>query len=82
MVTRSEPQTLRDAHAVVADLRPAPDAQLSVWLKFHQGNARMYKAVSDVDRGHHHEAVYWANYEERKASDISAGFRTKDATTD
>ena len=32
----------------------------------------MYEAVADVDRGHHHEALYWAGYEERQAGEVSA----------
>jgi hypothetical protein len=32
----------------------------------------LYKAIADVDRGHHHEALYWAGYEERQAGEISA----------
>ncbi|HUR04457.1 MAG TPA: AMED_5909 family protein [Nonomuraea sp.] len=67
-----EPRTLRAAHDVVTSRRPKPDANLSVWLVFHQSNARMYEVISDVDRGHHHEALYWADYERRKAAEVSA----------
>ncbi|MEQ0561723.1 AMED_5909 family protein [Amycolatopsis sp. NEAU-NG30] len=37
------------------------------------------KAVADVDRGHHHEALYWAGYEERKAGEISAELHAEEA---
>jgi hypothetical protein len=67
-----ELKTLRDAHEVVMERRPPRDANLSIWLAFRLANARMYKAIADVDRGHHHEALYWAGYEERKAGEISA----------
>ncbi|MFI7119672.1 AMED_5909 family protein [Amycolatopsis sp. NPDC049868] len=68
----NEPQTLRDAHALVSARRPKPGANLETWLKFHQANARMYRAVSDVDRWHHHELKYWVAYEECKAEEVAA----------
>ncbi|WP_233620361.1 AMED_5909 family protein [Amycolatopsis sp. WAC 01416] len=68
----NEPQTLKDAHAVASARRPKPGSNLETWLKFHQANARMYRAVSDVDRGHHHELRYWVGYEERKAEEVAA----------
>jgi hypothetical protein len=71
-VPKAELKTLRDAHEVVLERRPAPDANPSVWLAFRLANARLYKAIADVDRGHHHEALYWVGYEERKAGEISA----------
>ncbi|WP_083920525.1 AMED_5909 family protein [Amycolatopsis decaplanina] len=68
----NEPQTLRDAHAVASARRPKPGANLTAWLKFHQANARMYQAVSDVDRWHHHELKYWVGYELGKAEEVAA----------
>lgn len=67
-----EPQTLKDAHTVASARRPKPGSNLSAWLNFHQANARMYYEVSDVDRGHHHELLYWAGYEQRKAKEVAA----------
>lgn len=81
-VHRTEPKTLRDAHEVVMDRRPSKDANPSVWLAFRLGNARLYKAVADVDRGHHHEALYWAGYEERKAGEISAELQAEGTPAD
>lgn len=72
------PRTLREAHDFVSSRRPAPDADSSAWKVFHQQNARIYEHVSDVDRGHHHEALYWFAYEHRKAAECS-GKSTKDA---
>jgi hypothetical protein len=40
----------------------------------------MYEKVADVDRGHHHEALYWAGHERRRAGEVSAkiqGVRSK-----
>ena len=71
-VPKVEPRTLRDAHEVVMERRPPMDANLSVWLAFRLSNVRLYRAIADVDRGHHHEALYWAGYEERQAAEISA----------
>jgi hypothetical protein len=71
-VAKAEPKTLWDAHEVVMERRPPKDANPSVWLAFRLGNARLYKTIADVDRGHHHEALYWAGYEERQAGEISA----------
>ena len=80
VVGEQRPQTLRDAHAVAAARRPQAEAGMSEWLSFHQANARMYREVSDVDRGHHHELRYWVGYEERKAEEIAA--RIRSATDD
>jgi hypothetical protein len=30
-------------------------------------NERMYRAVADEDRWHHHESMCWVGYEERKS---------------
>ncbi|MGW3966847.1 AMED_5909 family protein [Amycolatopsis sp. NPDC005003] len=72
MAKPTEPRTLRAAHEIATERLPAPDANPAVWLAFRQSNARMYEKVADVDRGHHHEALYWAGYERRKAGEVSA----------
>ncbi len=79
---KAEPETLREAHEVVMDRRPANNANPSVWLAFRLGNARLYRVIADVDRGHHHEALYWAGYEERQAGEISAEFQAERRSTD
>ncbi|MFF4594967.1 AMED_5909 family protein [Amycolatopsis sp. NPDC001319] len=71
MTTMAEPTTLLEAHDVANARRPAPGANASAWLAFHQANARMYRAVAGVDRWHHHEANYWAGFEERQATAVS-----------
>ncbi|WP_370968581.1 AMED_5909 family protein [Amycolatopsis sp. cg9] len=81
-VRKGEPKTLLDAHEVVMDRRPPNDANPPVWLAFRLGNARLYKAVADVDRGHHHEALYWAGYEERNAGEISAELQAEGTPAD
>lgn len=81
-MSKGEPKTLRDAHEVVMERRPANGANPSVWLAFRLGNAGLYKAIADVDRGHHHEALYWSGYEERKAREISAELQAEGKSAD
>jgi hypothetical protein len=77
-VAKTEPKTLRDAHEVVMERRPPNGASPSVWLASRLGNARLYTAIADVDRGHHHEALYWAGYEERQAAELRTGGKPAD----
>ena len=79
---RVEPKTLREAHEVVMERRPSKDANPSAWLAFRLGNARLYKAVADIDRSHHHEALYWAGHEERKADEISTELQAEGKSAD
>ncbi|UUV35784.1 hypothetical protein NQK81_20845 [Amycolatopsis roodepoortensis] len=74
---RNEPQTLKDAHDVAAATRPLPGASLTTWLKWRQANAKMYRAVSDVDRFHHHEIRYWVAHEDGKAEELAARIRAE-----
>ncbi|MFD9892859.1 AMED_5909 family protein [Amycolatopsis sp. NPDC059027] len=73
IVSKGEPKTLWEAHEVVMKRRPRGNAKSSDWVAFRLGNARLYEAVADVDRGHHHEALYWADYEQRQAEEIQTG---------
>jgi len=41
----------------------------------------MYREVSDVDRGHHHELRYWVGYEERKAEEVAAEIQKRRVET-
>jgi hypothetical protein len=59
--------TLAKAHEVLFSLRPAQEAKPELWREYHLRCARVYAQVADVDRGHHHEAVYWAGREHRRA---------------
>jgi len=58
-----------------------PGANLSAWLRWHQANARMYRDVSDVDRGHHHELRYWVGYEDRKAEEVATEIQKRKSET-
>jgi hypothetical protein len=64
------PQTLFHAHDDVMKRRPSPNATLVVQRKFHQDNKRLYEMVSDIDRAHHHEILYWVAYERQKVEEL------------
>ncbi|WP_233573995.1 AMED_5909 family protein [Amycolatopsis panacis] len=72
MTTKTDPTTLREAHDSAMKRRPAADAGTATWLTFHRENARMYRAVADTDRWHHHEATYWANREDAEAERLAS----------
>jgi hypothetical protein len=70
--------TLRDAHEVLRRLRPKQDAPLSEWLAFRRTSAALYTEIADIDRFHHHEALYWANREQEEVNSITTQLRTKE----
>ncbi|MEC3978617.1 AMED_5909 family protein [Amycolatopsis sp. H20-H5] len=72
---RSGPRTLTEAHGDVVKRRPGDSATAVQWQKFHQQNKRVYQAVADIDRGHHHELLYWVEYEQRKVEDLTEQIR-------
>ncbi|WP_255638365.1 AMED_5909 family protein [Amycolatopsis sp. DSM 110486] len=59
------PTTLYGAHQWAQSRYPPPDAPPSTVIAFHQENKRMYERIADMDRGHHHEALYFVGYEQR-----------------
>jgi hypothetical protein len=75
-----EPKTLRAAHEFVTKVMPAPMAPLAEWLEFRRRSAAVYARVADVDRGHHHEALYWAERELKVAEELVEQIRS-DAKT-
>jgi hypothetical protein len=70
-----EVRTLKDAHEVVQRLRPKSNAPLSEWLAFRRASVALYTQVADVDRFHHHEALYWAQREQETADTIATQIR-------
>lgn len=74
--------TLRGAHELMPRLMPAPTAPRKEWLAFRRRSAAIYKHVADVDRGHHHEALYWAELETAVANELQQQIDTagKDGT--
>ncbi|WP_245787104.1 AMED_5909 family protein [Amycolatopsis saalfeldensis] len=65
-------EKLADAHDDAERRRPEQTAMPSKWIAFHRANARMYERVADIDRGHHHEALYWADRERRNVDEVEA----------
>jgi len=41
-------------------------------LRITSGRRRLYTELAEIDRGHHHECLYWAEREQEKAKQISA----------
>lgn len=63
--------TLKDAHEALTKLMPAPDAAPAVLRDFYLRSAAVYAMVAEIDRGHHHEALYWAHRERKKGEQIA-----------
>lgn len=70
------PATLAHAHELMPRLMPASTAPRSEWLAFRRRSAAIYKHVADVDRGHHHEALYWAELETAVANELEQQIAT------
>jgi hypothetical protein len=68
----TQPRTLADAHHAAASIRPPQTAPLADWLTYHQQSAAMYAEVAEIDRGHHHEALFMAEQARQKAKEIKA----------
>jgi hypothetical protein len=72
------PQTLVEAHQALARIRPGRQAPLAEWLAYYQRSAAMYAEVAEIDRGHHHESLYWADHERDRAKEILAQVSTSE----
>ncbi|MBB5806646.1 hypothetical protein F4560_006414 [Saccharothrix ecbatanensis] len=64
--------SLKDAHEALVRVMPAPDAEPAVRRAFFLRSAEVYARVAEIDRGHHHEALYWAKREREKGEAIAA----------
>jgi hypothetical protein len=64
------PHTLAEAYEAVDAIRPAQTASLSERLAYHQQSAAVYAEVAEIDRGHHHEALFMAEQERQHAKEI------------
>jgi hypothetical protein len=64
------PRTLTAAHHALARIRPKSTASLERWLAYYQRSAALYAEIAEIDRGHHHEALYWAEHERERANEI------------
>lgn len=72
---RAVPTRLMQAHEVLSRERPAEGSAPGVWLAYYRHSAQVYATVAEIDRGHHHEALYWSSREERKAREIEDRLR-------
>lgn len=70
-------QTLMKAHEALSALMPPPDAPAAVRRAYHQRSSEVYAAIAEIDRGHHHEALYWADRERRKALELDQPLTTR-----
>jgi hypothetical protein len=64
------PTRLMQAHEVLSGERPNEAAKSEAWLAYYRRSAQVYATVAEIDRGHHHEALYWSSREEHKAREI------------
>jgi hypothetical protein len=65
-------QTLFQLHEVLVKLRPPETADPGRWVTYRLRSAAAYERIADIDRGHHHEAPYWAQAERKHANEIKA----------
>ncbi|MGH4026628.1 MAG: AMED_5909 family protein [Pseudonocardiaceae bacterium] len=70
------PRTLMQAHEALVRIRPKGEASLAAWQSYYERSAALYRQIAEIDRGHHHEALYWAEREQSKATEITAKIGT------
>ncbi|HEU5472040.1 MAG TPA: AMED_5909 family protein [Actinophytocola sp.] len=66
-------KTLFQVHEALGRLRPSATADVARWRAYRLRSAKAYEWIADVDRGHHHEALYWARREREQASQNTTG---------
>lgn len=66
------PRTLAEAHEALAGIRPGRQAPLAEWLAYYQQSVALYAEIAEIDRGHHHESLYWADHDRERAEEIEA----------
>ena len=69
------PRTLMEAHNALVCIRPGRDAPLVQWQAYYHRSAALYAEIAEIDRGHHHEALYWAERELEKAMLVTAAVK-------
>jgi hypothetical protein len=72
------PRTLVEAHEALAHIRPSRQAPLAEWLAYYQRSAALYAEVAEIDRGHHHESLYWADHERDRLKEIKTQIATSE----
>lgn len=71
------PKTLIQAHVELVRIHPGRDASLTAWLAYHQKSAALYAELAEIDRGHHHECLYWAERERASTEELAAQIRAQ-----
>jgi regulator of PEP synthase PpsR (kinase-PPPase family) len=66
------PRTLMQAHTALVAIRPKSTASLGAWKTYYERSVALYREIAEIDRGHHHEALYWADREQKSADEIAA----------
>ncbi|MGW5053146.1 AMED_5909 family protein [Actinokineospora sp. NPDC004072] len=67
-----EVRTLADAHRALEGLQPRSDAPAKAWEAWYREASRVYAAVAELDKNHHHEALsYWSNRTRQIADEIA-----------
>jgi hypothetical protein len=64
---QQQPKTLMELHDALVLIRPDQDAPLEQWQAYYHRSAALYTEIAEIDRGHHHEALYWAERELAKS---------------
>ncbi len=59
-------------------IRPKRDASPGQWRVFYERSVALYLEIAEIDRGHHHEALYWAEREQLKANEIVVPARVEE----
>ena len=73
------PRTLMQAHDALVVIRPKSNASLVAWKAYYERSVALYREIAEIDRGHHHEALYWAEKEQANADEITARIKAKDS---
>ncbi|WP_112264731.1 AMED_5909 family protein [Lentzea terrae] len=63
-------QSLSEAHDLLPRMMPRKNDDPAALRRFHEKSAAVYQRVAEIDRGHHHEALYWAEREARLAREL------------
>jgi hypothetical protein len=71
------PRTFMQAHEELVRIRPDQDASLAAWLAYHHKSAALYAELAEIDRGHHHECLYWAERERASAEELADRIRVQ-----
>lgn len=71
------PRTLMEAHTALVTIRPKSNASLAAWKVYHERSMALYREIAEIDRGHHHEALYWAEREQQSADEIAVRIKGK-----